>query len=154
MERVCSRWNQTSQIWTHAHKYRFFLMSIPCVCWPKTFSSCCCASHSWLLCSNLTMKAWFTQSPLHSWCWDVASLWRIYLGTNLRCCSFAVSETGNFNAFTLGQSSWEPVSSQCLMVFMTAVEDTLKEIFQIDWPSYLKVMMDCHSLTLAEWFLQ
>ena len=46
----------------------------------------------------------------------------------------------------LWQSSLEPVSSQGLMVFATALEGTLKvlEMFCIDWPSCLKVMMDCH----------
>jgi hypothetical protein len=37
------------------------------------------------LCSNLTMKAGFTQSPLNSWCWVVSvtwTLWSIYLGCN------------------------------------------------------------------------
>ena len=34
---------------------------------------------------NLTMKTWFTQSPLNSLCWDVSvtwTLWSIYLGCN------------------------------------------------------------------------
>ena len=65
--------------------------------------------------------------------------------------------TGNSNEFilcrkvTLGfpflwQASWVPVSSQRLMVFATALEETVKvlEMFRIDWPSCLKVMMDCH----------
>jgi hypothetical protein len=34
------------------------------------------------------MKAWFMESPLKSWCWDVSvtwTLWSIYLGCNMRC---------------------------------------------------------------------
>ena len=43
-------------------------------------------------------------------------------------------------------SSWEPVSSQHLRVFATALEETFKviDIFCVDWPSCLKCMMDCH----------
>ena len=44
----------------------------------------------------------------------------------------------------LWRSSWEPVSSQRLMVFATALEETFNVLnFCIDWPSCLKVMMYC-----------
>ena len=46
--------------------------------------------------------------------------------------------------------SWESVSSWNLMVFASAIEEMFKvlEIFQIDCPSCLKVMMDCHLFLL------
>jgi hypothetical protein len=28
--------------------------------------------------AKLTMKAWFTQSPLSSWCWDVSVTWTLF----------------------------------------------------------------------------
>jgi hypothetical protein len=45
----------------------------------------------------------------------------------------------------LWRSSWEPDSSWRLMVFATALDETFKflDLFRIDWPSCLKVMMDC-----------
>ena len=62
-----------------------------------------------------------------------------------------ISEADNFNERIIcsrvnSGSSWEPVSSLRFMVFATALEETFKvlEIVRIDWPSCLKVVMDCH----------
>lgn len=31
----------------------------------------------WFLCSSLAMKAWLTQSPPSSWCWEVSAAWTL-----------------------------------------------------------------------------
>ena len=100
------------------------------------------------------MKAWFTQSPLNNWCWDISvtrTLWSIYL------------EAGNSNELILcnrgnsGSSFPVVVLMRASFIialdgFLTALKETFKvlDILQIDWPSCLKVRMNCH-LSLLIW---
>lgn len=54
------------------------------------------------LCSNSTVKAWFTQSTPNNW--DVSATWTLKstnVGSNLRCCKLDISETGNSNELIL-----------------------------------------------------
>ena len=96
-------------------------------------------SRPWRL-RESTMKAWFTQSPLNSWCWHVSvtwTLWNIYLGCNMKCSysnEFILCSRGNsgssFPVAVLMRASFNIV----LDGFATALEETLKvlEIVCID----------------------
>lgn len=80
------------------------------------------------------------MSPLDSWCWDVSAtwtLWSISVGSDLRCCLWFQRLVSLQQKWLSVFLSWEPVSSQHLMVFAPALEDTFKvvEIFCIDWLS-------------------
>ena len=99
------------------------------------------------------MKAWFTQSSLNSWCWDVCYLKSEKHLFGLQCLRLVtlinLSSAADLCKSPLGlpflwRSSWEPVSSLCLMGFATALEETFKvlDIVHPDWHSHLKAMMN------------
>ena len=156
-----SGWNQRSHTRTHQTKAQIStgLMSILCVSWPKQISSACCFFLQCFFSSCLTIKAWFTQSPLSSWCRDVSAtrtLCGTHLGSDLRGCQLVNSEAGDSDELLLSSrgDSCSSFPGAVLMSasfivaldgFVTALEDTFKvfAIFWTDWPSVLKVMMDC-----------
>ena len=127
------------------------LMSIARVSWPKQFFLLMSISIGFL-----AMKAGFMQSPLNSWC-------VCYLNSEAFIWA-AISEAGNSNELILcsrgNSGSYFPVAVLtranfiiAQLVFATALEETFKvlEMFHIDWPSCLKIMMDCqiHNMDLV-----
>ena len=91
------------------------------------------------MCLFLELCEAFTWAAI----WGAVNWWFMRLVTRMLLSSAVEVPLG---LPFLWRSSWEPVSSQHLMVFVTALEETFKflEIFQIDGPSCLKVMMDFH----------
>ena len=144
-------WNQKSQIWTHQTKLKIYtcLMYIARVSWPKQVTS----SHLYLFLvvslQNFDHEGLIyavSFEPLILWCVlylnSVKHLFALHSGAQLTLMTLSSVTLG---LPFLWRSSWEPVSSQHMMVFATAIEETLKvlKMFQIDWPSCLKVMTDC-----------
>ena len=96
-------------------------------------------------CSNSTMKAWFTQSPLNSWCWRGCYLNSV---THL----FGLQSEVQLIEILQQRKLWVFLYCGCphesqfhhstWMVFATALEETFKglEMFRIYWPSCLKVI--------------
>ena len=142
-----------SQFWTHRTKGQIStgLMSITRVFWPKQVILLLVSFSSGFFAAILP---WRPDSRSLLWTVDVVMCLLLEV-----CEAFiwaAISEAGNSNELILcirgnsGSSfpvaSWEPVSSQRLMVFATALEETFKVlyIFRIDWTSCLNVMADCH----------
>ena len=94
------------------------------------------------------MKAWFTQSPLNIWCWDVsylnseafiwAAIWGAVNSHELILCSRVNSwvflSCGGPHESHFHHSAW----------WFLQMHLKKLEMFRINWPSCLKVMMDYH----------
>ena len=125
------------------------IMSIACVSWPKHVSSYWCplvvVSLQQFDHEGLIHAVSSEQLMLRRVCYENCEAFTQFLRlASLMNLSSAAEVTLSLSF--LWWSSWEPVSSQRLMVFATTLEETFKvlEIFRIDWPSCLKVMMDYH----------